>query len=98
MSKEQEDAAKWQMYEKYKQQRALAAVLDRKLRDWGELMSQLGGNLNPKADRIAFQHDMLENLPTKEEVEAAYSEWLAADNLVHTLKKSLKDAGMTDLQ
>jgi chromosome segregation ATPase len=95
MSSEQEAAAKWGMYEKYKQLTAKQAAVKYKMKEWGDTMSPLADELRRlSTDSFRVIQANANHLPTKEQIMAAMSELDTLKNDIHQLKHQLKDAGM----
>lgn len=94
MSQEQEDAAKWQMFENYRKQLAKAAVLSAKLMKWGEDLFQFGSLLKANPDAMLYGKDKFDGLPSKDEMRAAHQEWKNTLGVIQSLKNSLKEAGL----
>jgi len=96
MSQEQEDAAKWQMFENYKNTRAKLAALRVKVQSWRTPFTAIASAFSPggNVDILQSQMQNIAALPSKEELQAAVQEMISLNQLLVTLKNELKNAGM----
>ena len=102
VSKEQEDAAKWQMFENYKELNGKIGALAGKIQAWGAAMNQAGNLLqqNPyvlqtyAGRTIAANLPSLDNLPEKSDLTKASQELVSLQSQLATLSSSLRQAGL----
>ena len=94
MSEEQEAAAKWRMFEEYKQLDATYGALASKARTWGSHFNRLSGMANDP--KIILGMD-LSQLPNKEDVVAVQEEMRNIITRQTALKEDLRRAGMDKL-
>lgn len=97
MSDQQEAAAKWGMFEKYKQLKATQAAIRHQLHEWGEPMSSLARSLtetHPGPEPFSILRANAKFLPTKDQLIKAADDLDTLANDIHKLKHELKQAGM----
>jgi len=92
MSQEQEDAAKWQMFEKYKKLSARHAALSYQVQQWGHTISTLGTSLETKPQ--AIQNVYFTGYPSLKDLEDAKAEMTSLHKQMNLMKTSLSQAGM----
>jgi hypothetical protein len=95
MTEEQIDAAKWQMYENYKKQKAqYSVVLDKALRA-GQTLANVGGCIASNPGSLLNWN--IDDLPEKSELAVLKKELLQLDFTIKQLRDSLNQAGMDNL-
>jgi len=97
MSNEQEDAAKWQMFKRYKELVSKRATIRQQLQQWSQVLRGVFQVLdNPPS--VPTNELYLEQYPSKDDIHRATQEMHSLTTQINTLKTNLRQAGMDDLE
>jgi hypothetical protein len=94
MSKDQEDAANWQMFQNYKEMNGRLGTIAGKIQAWGATMNQIGQQIQTNPYALSNFTAQVANLPDKDDLKKAVEEFSSLRNQLSTLTNHLRQAGL----